>query len=201
MLTSGFLHALFKPRWPLVKWSWHHCKSSIWRAFGTTSWMTVFFPVFVCIHEMLLSLRKYFPSCFWFLLAVGASLGEVSSFKYWKGLKLVIEFLHITHFICWSLGKHRLLRNGTDALWQCVCITMVFCWTVLGSKVVPTIPCRIKAHRANLPVGLRRHISHFNAWLIHLVKWLPSKYGLHFLISAIIGNAPRSVTEYFFSVS
>ena len=43
-------YVLFKTRWPLVKWLWHQCKSSVCRGFGTTNWMTVHFPdVIVCI--------------------------------------------------------------------------------------------------------------------------------------------------------
>ena len=29
-------YVLFKPRWPLMKWSWNQCKSSVCRVFGTT---------------------------------------------------------------------------------------------------------------------------------------------------------------------
>ena len=51
-------YVLFKPRWPLVTWSWHQCKSSVCKVFGTTNWMTALFLVYDCLYRMLLLLRK-----------------------------------------------------------------------------------------------------------------------------------------------
>ena len=39
-------YVLFKPRWPIVKWSCRQCKGSVCRVFGTTNWITVLFPAY-----------------------------------------------------------------------------------------------------------------------------------------------------------
>ena len=54
---------LFKPKWPLMKFPWHQCKSSVCRVFGITSGTTVLFPTSDCLYRMSSSLRKYWPSC------------------------------------------------------------------------------------------------------------------------------------------
>ena len=71
-------YVLFKPRWPLVKWSWHQCKNSVGSVFGTTNWITVLFPTYECLYRMLLQLRKY---CRMIFSGVCASSGKVSSSK------------------------------------------------------------------------------------------------------------------------
>ena len=70
-------YVLFKPRWPLMKWSWHQCKSSVYRVFGTTNWMTFLFPAYGCLYKMSLSLRKYWPSCRISFSAVCASFSNI----------------------------------------------------------------------------------------------------------------------------
>ena len=85
-------YVLFKPSWPLVKWSRHQCKSSVCRVFCTTNWIKVLFPCMRLSAKMWLSMRKYWSSCCIIFSVVGTSLGEVPSFKYWIrcwGLSLI----------------------------------------------------------------------------------------------------------------
>ena len=44
-------YVLFKPSWPLVKWSRHQCKSSVCRVFCTTNWIKVLFPAWDCLQK------------------------------------------------------------------------------------------------------------------------------------------------------
>ena len=86
-------HVLFNPRGPLVKWSWHQFKSSVCRVLSTTNWITARFPVCDCLYKMLLSLRKYWPSCHKIFSSVGVSLGKVPTCKYWiRGWSLSSRF-------------------------------------------------------------------------------------------------------------
>ena len=86
-------YVLLKPRWSLVKWSWHQCKSSICRVYSSTNWMTARFPICDCLYKMLLSLRKYWPFCHKIFSSAGASLGKVPSCKYQiKGWSLSSRF-------------------------------------------------------------------------------------------------------------
>ena len=87
------LYVLVNPRWPLVKWSWHQFKSSVCRVLSTTNWITARFPVCDCLYKMLLSLRKYWPSCHKIFSSVGVSLGKVPTCKYWiRGWSLSSRF-------------------------------------------------------------------------------------------------------------
>ena len=52
------LYVLFEPRWPLVKLSWHQCKSFVCRVFSITKWITVLFPASDCLYRVSLSVRK-----------------------------------------------------------------------------------------------------------------------------------------------
>ena len=89
----GRSYVLFKPRWPLVKWWWHQCKSSVCRVFAITNWITVLIPACNCLYRMSLSLGKYRPFCRMIFSAVGASLGKTPSFKYLiRGWSLSSQF-------------------------------------------------------------------------------------------------------------
>ena len=193
-------YVLFNPRWPLVKWSWHQCKSSVCRVLGTTKWMAARSPVGDCLYKTLLSLKKYWPSCRKIFSAVAVSLGKVPTCKYQiRDWSLSLQF--------WALHNSSIEVCGSISCWEILCTRRDRASTLRWSFperywIVKSYPCRVKAHWASLPVGSRRDISHFRAWWsTTTVKWLPSKYGLHFWIATITNNASRSVTEYFFSVS
>ena len=101
-------YVLFKPRWPLVTWSWHQCKRSVCKVFGTTNWMTALFLVYDCLYRMLLLLRKWWPSCRKIFSAVGLSLGKVPSCMYrirgWS-TSLRLSALHNSSVeVCGSIG-------------------------------------------------------------------------------------------------
>ena len=106
-------YVLLKPRWSLVKWSWHQCKSSICRVYSSTNWMTARFPICDCLYKMLLSLRKYWPFCHKIFSSVGASLGKVPSCKYQiKGWSLSSRF--------WALCSSSVKVCGSISCWEIV---------------------------------------------------------------------------------
>ena len=106
-------YVLLKPRWSLVKWSWHQCKSSICRVYSSTNWMTARFPICDCLYKMLLSLRKYWPFCHKIFSSAGASLGKVPSCKYQiKGWSLSSRF--------WALCSSSVKVCGSISCWEIV---------------------------------------------------------------------------------
>ena len=106
-------YVLLKPRWSLVKWSWHQCKSSICRVYSSTNWMTARFPICDCLYKMLLSLGKYWPFCHKIFSSVGASLGKVPSCKYQiKGWSLSSRF--------WALCSSSVKVCGSISCWEIV---------------------------------------------------------------------------------
>ena len=200
MWIWGIRMFLFNPRWSLVKWSWHQCKSSVCRVLRTTNWMTALFPVCDCLYKMLLSLRKYWPSWRKIFSAVGASLGKAEFCKYrirgWSLSSRIWALRNSSVKVCGSIGCWEIVytrRSRASAL----------LWSFPGWYwIVKSYLCRVMAHRDSLPVGSHSDISHFRAWWsTTTVKWLPSKYGLHFWIATITDSGSHSVTEYFFSVS
>ena len=174
-------------------------KSSVCRVLGTTNWMIAYFPVCDCLYKILLSLRKYWPSWHKIFSAVRVSLGKVPSCNQIRGWSLSSRIWALPNWsveVCGSIGCWEIVYTRRDR-------ASALPWSFSGRYwIVKSYPYRVKTHLASLPVGSRSYISHFRAWWsTTTVKWLPSKYDLHFWIATITDSASRSVTEYFFSVS
>ena len=144
-------YVLFNPRWPLVKCLWHQCKSSVCRVLGTTNWITARFAVCGCLYKMLLSLRKYWPSCHKIFSAVSVSLGKVPSCKYrirgWSLLSWFWALRNSSVEICGSIGCWEMMYIHRDRV-------SALPWSFPGRYwIVKSYPWSVKAHRASLPVG------------------------------------------------